>query len=114
MIRTWLALGIALALPAAVTAQQQKKPNILFLFTDDQRADTIAALGNPQIITPNLDALAQRGLAFNNAYCLGSNVPAVCTPSRNMLMCGQSYFRYGKQASPDQSNLPTSLKQAGY
>ena len=37
------------------------KPNILFLFADDQRADTIAALGNPVIKTPNLDRLAQRG-----------------------------------------------------
>ena len=77
-------------------------------------ADTIAALGNPHIITPNLDELARRGLVFSNAYCLGANVAAVCTPSRNMLLSGQSYFHYGKQADPQRPNFPTSLKQAGY
>jgi arylsulfatase A-like enzyme len=45
--------------------------NVLFLFADDQRADTIAALGNPIIKTPNLDRLASRGVAFNRAYMQG-------------------------------------------
>ena len=49
------------------------RPNILFLFTDDQRADTIRALGNQTIITPNLDRLVDRGFAFSNAYILGGN-----------------------------------------
>jgi arylsulfatase A-like enzyme len=91
-----------------------RKPNVLFLFTDDQRADTIAALGNPHIQTPNLDALANRGFTFDNAYCLGSNAGAVCLPSRHMLLSGQAYFRLGKGASPDRPNFPTSMKQAGY
>ena len=54
------------------------KPNILFIMTDQQRFDTIRALGNEHIYTPNLDRLAQRGLAFTNAY---STCP-VCVAAR--------------------------------
>ena len=91
------------------------RPNVLFLFTDDQRADTIGALGNPHIKTPNLDALARTGLAFRNAYCLGGNQGAVCTPSRNMLLSGRAYFRWqGNFASANDPNFPVSMREAGY
>ena len=91
------------------------KPHVVFLFADDQRADTIGALGNPHIKTPHLDELVRRGKVFRNAYCLGANGAAVCTPSRNMLLSGRSYFRWtGPQAPPDRPNFPTSLKAAGY
>jgi len=90
------------------------KPNILFLFTDDQRADTISALGNPHISTPNLDKLVKSGMVFRNAYCMGGNVGAVCLPSRNMLLSGRSMFRYERYASGDDPNIADSMKQAGY
>ena len=100
---------------AELRSAQAKRPNIIFLFADDQRADTIAALGNPHIRTPNLDQLVRRGFVFRHAYCLGSNLPAVCTPSRNMLLSGRAYFHWqGPQAPPDGPNLPTALKAAGY
>lgn len=57
---------------------QASRPNILLILTDDQRADTIAALGNPMIKTPNLDRLAKRGLAFDRAYVQGSMQGALC------------------------------------
>ena len=57
-----------------------RKPNILFFFTDDQRFDTIRALGNPRIHTPNLDRLAE-GTAFLN--CVSAN--PICTPARTAL-----------------------------
>jgi len=91
-----------------------RKPNILFLFTDDQRADTIAALGNSRIRTPNLDSLARRGWAMRNAYCMGGNSPAVCTPSRNMLLSGRAYTRYPMYAEADRPNFPDALRAAGY
>lgn len=92
-----------------------KRPNVLLLLTDDQRADTIAALGNPNIRTPNLDALAKSGFVFGNAYCMGANQPAVCTPSRNMLLSGRAYFRWkGNFASGNEPNFPVSMRQAGY
>src|SRR6185295_5634885 len=92
-----------------------KRPNVLFLFSDDQRADCVGALGNPIIKTPNMDSLVKSGFVMNNAYCLGANVPAVCTPSRNMLMSGRVYFRWqGNLASGDDPNFPDTMKAAGY
>jgi arylsulfatase A-like enzyme len=101
--------------PAAHAQEVAKKPNVVFLFADDQRADTIGALGNPHIKTPNLDGIVRSGFVFRNAYCLGANVPAVCTPSRNMLLSGRAFFRWqGPQAQPEMPNFPTSMKAAGY
>jgi arylsulfatase A-like enzyme len=95
-------------------AVEGKRPNVLFLFTDDQRADAIGVLGNPHIATPNLDRLATEGFVFDNAYCLGSNVPAVCLPSRNMLLCGRAYFRFAATPPAAGPTFPKSLKAAGY
>ncbi|WP_417395704.1 sulfatase-like hydrolase/transferase [Gimesia chilikensis] len=100
---------------SSLSAATKEKPNILFLFTDDQRADTIHALGNPLIKTPHLDQLVRSGFVFNNAYCLGSNSGAVCVCSRNMLLSGRTYFRWtGRYASADKPNFPDSMKGAGY
>ena len=65
-----------------------EKPNILFIFADDQAFDTIAALGNDEIETPNLDRLVQRGTTFTHAYNMGSWSGAVCVASRHMLNTG--------------------------
>lgn len=99
--------------PAPARAAEGKRPNVLFLLADDQRADTIAALGNPVIKTPSLDSLVNAGFVFDNAYCLGSSQPAVCLPSRCMLLSGRAYFRPG-MGSPTPPNFPTSMKGAGY
>jgi len=64
--------------------KMEKKPNILFMMTDQQRFDTIRALGNKIIYTPNLDFLVHRGLSFTNAY---STCP-VCIPSRYTIRTG--------------------------
>jgi len=105
-------------IPASLgSAQGGRKPNVLFLFADDQRLDTISALGNPHIQTPNLDKLVRSGVTFTNAYCMGSNLGAVCTPSRNMLLSGRAYFRYtaqGPLAPADPPNFPLTMKDAGY
>jgi len=60
-------------------------PNLLFLWTDEQAAETMAAYGNDQIETPNLDELAESGVVFENAYCTAP----VCTPSRSAIMTGK-------------------------
>lgn len=60
-------------------------PNVLFVMTDQQRFDTIAALGNPHIVTPNLDRLVRRGVTFTNAY---STCP-VCVPARYTIRLGR-------------------------
>jgi len=120
----WVLMVVCGGLPGGIVRAEQaphsgeltRRPNVLFLLTDDQRAATIGALGNPVIRTPHLDQLARRGLVFRNAYCLGSNSPAVCLPSRNMLLSGRYYFRWAGQnyASGDQPNFPDSLRQVGY
>ena len=61
-----------------------KRPNILWYCTDQQRFDTIGALGNPHVQTPNLDALVGNGTAFTHAYCQSP----ICTPSRSSFMTG--------------------------
>ena len=86
----YLILLLALIVPPIATAAT---PNVLFVYTDDQRFDTISALGNKEIHTPNLDKLVKRGFHFANVYCQGSTVPAVCAPSRTMLLTGKSLFR---------------------
>ncbi len=95
-----------------------KKPNILFLMTDQHRHDALGCV-NPVIQTPNLDALASRGVRFSNAVC---NVP-MCVPSRYSMMTGyygcqigvkhntQMYTRDCELPAP---TLPQRLHQAGY
>ncbi|HXQ02640.1 MAG TPA: sulfatase-like hydrolase/transferase [Candidatus Udaeobacter sp.] len=60
------------------------RPNILFIMTDQQRFDTIAALGNSHIYTPNLDRLVRRGISFSNAY---ATCP-ICIPARYTIRTG--------------------------
>jgi choline-sulfatase len=60
------------------------RPDILFIMTDQQRFDTIAALGNPHIYTPSLDRLVRRGIAFSNAY---ATCP-VCVAARYTIRTG--------------------------
>jgi arylsulfatase A-like enzyme len=89
------------------------RPNILLLFADDQRADTIGAWGNKHIETPNLDRLIKRGFSFRNNYCFGANSGAVCVPSRAMLMSGRTWFDV-KPTLADARLLPEVLREAGY
>jgi len=65
-----------------------RKPNILFIFADDQAFNTIRALGCDQIETPNLDRLVKNGVTFTHAYNMGSWSGAVCIASRTMLNTG--------------------------
>lgn len=60
------------------------RPNILWYCTDQQRFDTIGALGNPHVRTPTLDRLVAEGVAFTHAYCQSP----ICTPSRSSFMTG--------------------------
>ncbi len=61
------------------------RPNVLLLYTDQQRWDALGAAGNPHVHTPNLDALAGEGALFTHAFC---NSP-VCMPSRQSMLSGQ-------------------------
>ena len=106
--------GVCLSGVAAPAAQ---KLNVLFLFADDQRADTIAALGNPVIKTPNLDRLAHAGLAFDRAYMQGGMNAATCVPSRAMLLSGRNLFHISEKLTHDgkfDETWPAAFGRDGY
>ncbi|MDA7645690.1 sulfatase-like hydrolase/transferase [bacterium] len=90
-----------------------KPPNIVFLFTDDQRFDSFGALGNPDVKTPKMDSLIERGTLFTQAYIQGSMVGMTCLPSRAMIMSGKSLFRAPMQLDTGLL-LPQALRQGGY
>ena len=80
----------------------ERRPNVLVVFTDMQRADTIAALGNPVIRTPNLDRLVREGTAFTSCY----TPSPVCVAAR----CSMHYGLYPRrtgQASARNSRRPS-------
>lgn len=98
-------------------SQTSKQPNILFVFADDQRANSIHYLGNDEIITPNLDSLAMRGTSFTNTYIMGSYSGAVSQPSRAMLLTGKylnNLEKGGKTIPADHITLGETLQKAGY
>ncbi|UCG49731.1 MAG: sulfatase-like hydrolase/transferase [Phycisphaerales bacterium] len=102
---------------ARLIAGVRKRPNIVFFFTDDQRFDTIRALGNEEIITPNMDALVRGGTTFTNAYIMGSMSGAVCMPSRAMLMSGRTLFHLegqGRVIPEGHATMGEVLRKAGY
>ncbi len=103
-------LALLLVLPVAGAAD---RPNVLFIFNDDQRADTIAALGNPVIKTPNLDRLCHQGLAFDRAYMQGGFSGATCVPSRAMLLSGRSLFHVDEKLLSDET-WPAAFGRSGY
>ena len=107
-----MVLGSALAATSCAPAEPER-PNILFLFADDQRADTIGAWGNSHIRTPNIDGLAHAGLSFRANYNMGGSSGAVCVASRAMVNSGKSYFRVPDDLG-DAVLLPQLLGEHGY
>ena len=105
--------GALASFAPGVRGQNAKPPNILLLLTDDQRPDTIGALGNPVIQTPNLNALAARGTAFTNAHIMGGMNGAICIPSRAMILTGRSLFRCPERPT-DVPVWPAVFANAGY
>jgi arylsulfatase A-like enzyme len=115
------AAGFALCTRAAA---QSNRPDFLFLFTDDQRFSTIHALNCPEIRTPNMDRMARNGTAFTHNCIMGGTIPAVCAPSRGMLMTGQTLFHVHdnviapSEAPPARRRpftmFPEVLRKAGY
>jgi len=80
-----MASGATLASRADLWAgETRQQPNILWICTDQQRYDTIHALGNPHLRTPNLDRLVAQGVAFTHAHCQSP----ICTPSRASFLTG--------------------------
>ena len=98
----------------------QNKPNILFIFADDQCYETIRELGLTDIDTPNLDRLMKSGASFTRAYNMGSWSGAVCVASRHMLNTGRFLWDAeiaSKKAETERSEgrwWSEYMKKAGY
>tara|TARA_B110001450_G_scaffold203161_1_gene192599 strand:+ start:5805 stop:7520 length:1716 start_codon:yes stop_codon:yes gene_type:complete len=98
--------------------KQQKKPNFIFILTDDQRYDLLGTSGNELIKTPNLDQLANEGVLFTNAHVTS----AICTPSRISILLSQFErkhsvnFNSGTSVSEEAWNesYPVVMKNNGY
>jgi choline-sulfatase len=93
----------------------QKKPNILWICTDQQRYDAVGCYGNEHIHTPHIDKLASRGVLFENAYAQSP----ICTPSRSSFLTGRyprtTRCRQNGQSIPADERLITkSFHDAGY
>ena len=116
MIKRTLTLIVAVLISAITcpgTATAAKRPNVLFIFTDDQRPDAFGALGNPDIKTPNMDSIINSGFVFNRAYIQGSMTFATCLPSRAMIMSGKPLFRAPLQLDSGML-MPQVFQKAGY
>ncbi len=110
--------GLALASGDGVradTSKEMPKPNILFLMTDQHRADCLGCDGNGAIRTPNFDRIAREGVRFEHAY---STTPT-CTPARSAILTGLSPWHhgmlaYGRVAERYPFELPRAMADAGY
>lgn len=92
-----------------------RRPNVLFILTDDQRWDTVGLSGRSAVPTPNIDRLGREGVYFRNAFCTTS----LCSPSRASILTGLYAHAHGVMDNFTEfpATLPTwpgALREAGY
>lgn len=109
-----LAALVVLPPSAAQTQRAARRPNIVFIMTDDHAAHAISAYGSKLIQTPNIDRLAREGLKFENCFVTNS----ICTPSRAAILTGKYAHQNGvpvfNHIDNTQPMLPKYLQTAGY
>jgi choline-sulfatase len=88
-----LATGYLIFSTGIAASAAPEKPNILFIFADDQMWDSLGSIEGCPVKTPNLDRLREQGVLFTHAYNMGSFAPAVCVASRAMLNTGSFVWR---------------------
>jgi arylsulfatase A-like enzyme len=124
-----LIAAVFLQVPLA-TAEQPKRPNILFVLVDDQSPFDLKVYDpNSKLESPTLDRLARQGMTFDGAYHMGAFIGAVCTPSRHMIMCGRTVWHLPISPSSnvssaeandrcppnlEQQTIPAVFNRAGY
>ena len=108
----WIAAIAAIAisvtctyLTGSQTATAAEKPNVLYILCDDLRPEAIGCLGSTHVKTPNIDALAKRGVTFANTFCTTS----LCSPSRASILTGLYAHRHGVR--DNFTELPKHLPQ---
>ena len=94
---------------------EAKRPNVLFLFTDDHATQALSAYGFGLNDTPNLDRIAKEGMLFRR--CLVTN--SICAPSRAVVLTGKYSHLNGQRTNKDtfdgtQQTMPKLMQKAGY
>ncbi|MCC6781543.1 MAG: sulfatase-like hydrolase/transferase [Planctomycetes bacterium] len=110
-----LARLVVFALGPALLIAQDRRPNILFIYSDDHAAHALSCYGSTINVTPNLDRLATEGMRFAN--CFATN--AICGPARASVLTGKYSHRNGfarneQTFDGDQWTFPKALRTAGY
>src|SRR5258706_6953614 len=110
-----LLLPPAGACSSAAPGQEAPRPSFLIILPDQLRAQALGCLGNPEIATPNLDALAKEGLLFRNTF---ANTP-VCCPARAVLLTGRYAHANGMVANDlrfreSEVTVAELLRERGY
>ena len=100
----------------AESAEQSRRPNIIFIMTDDHASHAMSCYGSRINKTPNLDRIANKGMRFENCFCTNS----ICAPSRAVILTGKYSHINGKidnSGQPfdgSQQTFPKLLQKAGY
>ncbi len=122
-MRRVLLLSLLLAASATARAQanEARRPNIIYIFTDQQSATMMSCTGNKYVKTPAMGYLAANGVRFEKAYTPNP----VCVPARTSMMTGwlpdshgirrnSSVLRFNKEHNYEETNIAAQLKRAGY
>jgi len=120
-MKTMAVAGTGTLLSRCESSGPSKRPNIIFIMTDDQTVDQMSCYGNPILRTPNMDRLANEGSRFTNCFCTNS----LCAPSRASVLTGCYSSLNGvtgnsekkgeiEHLNPDLPTFPELLQQAGY
>lgn len=112
--------GVKVQNDEAAKAESVKRPNIVFLMTDDQRWDTLGCYGRTDVMTPHIDKLSANGVTFDNAY----HAVAICMPSRTTMFTGRYFsdhqvgftYPYNRTLPAEEfaDSYPAQLKALGY
>ena len=105
---------VALSL-GAISSLGADRPNVVFILTDDQRAEALSCMGHPHLKTPSIDRLAREGALFKNQFCTTS----LCSPSRASILGGLYAHTHGvvnnfTDYPRDLPTFPRALQAEGY
>lgn len=117
-MKTFIRLFLLLLASTTTLTGEEDRPNLIFLYTDDQRDNTFASMGHPFVKTPNFDALLAESVRFTNCY----TAEPVCAPSRVSVLTGMHErvhgigFTSSYQLTEEQwaRSYPALLRQSGY
>ncbi|MFZ1456354.1 MAG: sulfatase [Saprospiraceae bacterium] len=118
-IKTIVFFGIAVLLVqcSLIAQSQDKRPNIIMIFSDDHALQAISAYGSPHIKTPNIDRIASEGAIFKNTFVTNS----ICAPSRAVLLTGKYNHINGQYDNRNETKIntgqdmyPKHMQQHGY